>query len=143
MKNISVIFWSGTGNTQKMAMAVAEGASCNDAEVIVKQVSDATVNDVINADVVALGCPSMGCEVLEETEMEPFVESLEKADLKGKKMVLFGSYDWGTGQWMEDWSERMSGLGAILLTEGLIIHNEPDDNGILECKELGKKLLDA
>ncbi|EPR14388.1 flavodoxin [Ruminiclostridium papyrosolvens] len=143
MKNIIVIFWSGTGNTQKMAMAVAEGAGCNDTQVIVKQVSDATVDDVLNADVVALGCPSMGCEVLEETEMEPFIESLEQVNLKDKKMVLFGSYDWGTGQWMEDWSERMTGLGAILVTEGLIIHTEPDDIGILKCKELGKKLFEA
>ena len=40
----------------------------------------------------------MGCEVLEETEMEPFVSEVESI-INGKKIALFGSYGWGDGQW--------------------------------------------
>lgn len=140
MKNIVVVYWSGTGNTQKMSVAVAEGARAGDNNVSVIEVGKATKEDVLQADAVALGCPSMGSEVLEEDEMEPFVQSLESENLKDKPMVLFGSYDWGDGQWMRDWEERMKALGVHLLGEGLIVQNTPDEDGITQCKELGSKL---
>ncbi len=140
MKSIAVIYWSGTGNTQQMAVAVAEGAKAEGIEVILKEVSSATKEDIIKADAVALGCPSMGSEVLEESEMEPFVEAIEVDSLTGKPLALFGSYDWGEGQWMDDWQERMSDHGAKLAADGLIIHMTPDDEGLKLCSELGSKL---
>jgi flavodoxin I len=97
MKKISVIYWSGTGNTQEMAVAVAEGAKAEGAEVNIVSVDKAAKEDVLNADAVALGCPAMGCEVLEEAEMEPFVVMIEKERLEGKPIALFGSFDWGDG----------------------------------------------
>ncbi|EMS72436.1 flavodoxin [Ruminiclostridium cellobioparum] len=143
MKNIAVIYWSGTGNTQQMALAVAEGARSSEVEVAVKDVGSATLQDIQNSDAVALGCPSMGSEVLEESEMEPFVQSLEDLDLKGKPMVLFGSYDWGDGQWMFDWEERMTGLGVKLAGDGLKVHITPDEEGLKLCRELGQKLASS
>lgn len=143
MKNIAVIYWSGTGNTQQMALAIAEGAKAGSTEVAIKEVSNATVKDVEEADGVALGCPSMGCEVLEESEMEPFILSLEALDLKGKPVALFGSFDWGEGQWMADWEERMLSQGVKLVSDGLTVHNTPDDNGLRLCRELGSKLASS
>ncbi len=143
MKKIVVIYWSGTGNTQQMAMAVAEGSRSTEAEIILKDVSSASLQDVQNADAVALGCPSMGSEVLEESEMEPFVQSLEGLDLKAKPMVLFGSYDWGDGQWLTDWEERMKGLGVKLADSGLKIHTTPDEEGLQLCRKLGHRLLSS
>lgn len=138
--NIAVIYWSGTGNTEKMAEAVVEGAKVQGAEVALKAVANASVEDVLKADAVALGCPSMGCEELEEAEMEPFVQALEKESLAGKPFALFGSYDWGDGQWMTEWADRMSKLGVKLVADGLIVNNTPDDDGLASCKELGNKL---
>lgn len=140
MKNLSIIYWSGTGNTQKMAEAVAEGAKQEGINVRILAVAEASKEDVLAADAVALGCPSMGCEVLEETEMEPFVESLESENLSGKPVVLFGSFDWGDGQWMQDWTERMEKMGARLLAEGLTVQNTPDEEGLALCRALGAKL---
>lgn len=142
MKNITVIYWSGTGNTEQMAVAVAEGAKTEGLEVTLKEVSNASVEDVLKADGVALGCPSMGAEVLEEETMEPFVESLEQEELKGKAMVLFGSYDWGDGEWMRNWTERMSGLGVKLAADSLTLQNTPDEDGLASCVELGKMLAE-
>ncbi|SHF21322.1 flavodoxin [Alkalibacter saccharofermentans] len=139
MKKIVVIYWSGTGNTQAMAEAVAEGAKSNDVKVDLLNVSQAKIDDVEKADAVALGCPSMGAEVLEEYEMEPFVESLS-GKISGKPIVLFGSYGWGDGEWMADWEERIKQQDANLLKEGLIINEMPDDEGINNCKELGLML---
>ena len=136
---IPVIYWSGSGNTEAMAKAVVEGIKANGNEAKLLVVGDATVADVENAEAVALGCPAMGDEVLEEDEMEPFVESIAGA-VKGKKVVLFGSYDWGDGQWMRDWQERMKGYGANVVREGLIANLEPDNEALAACRELGKAL---
>ena len=140
MKNIAIIYWSATGNTQAMAEAIAEGAQKSGVSIQLLEVGNASKEDVLKADAVALGCPSMGAEELEEEEMEPFVAALESEELKGKPMILFGSYDWGDGQWMRDWAQRMSSLGVLLVEDGLILQNTPDDEGLKRCVELGEKL---
>ena len=140
MKQIPVIFWTGTGNTQMMADAVAEAINAAGAEAVVKNVSEITADEAAGYDALALGCPAMGAEVLEESEMEPFVSELE-GSVGGKTIALFGSYGWGDGQWMRDWVERMEAAGARVLNgEGLICQEVPNDDAIAECKALGKQL---
>jgi len=144
MKRIAVIYWSGTGNTEEMATAVADGAkTVEGVSVELLAVNDASKNNVIEADAVAFGCPSMGDEVLEETEMEPFMKELGQGDLSGKPVALFGSYGWGDGQWMRDWVEQMGELGVKMVGDGLIIQEKPTDEGIELCKELGASLARA
>ena len=129
--NVPVVYWSGTGNTRAMAGAVAEGIRSAGAEPILMEVADADVAVLVSEDVFALGCPSMGAEQLEETEMEPFVESLEPF-VSGKKILLFGSYGWGDGEWMRDWAERMRNAGAVLIRDEGVITNESPDEEALE-----------
>lgn len=136
MKNVAVIYWSGTGNTEAMAHALVEGVAIEETKVTLLNVSEAKIENVANADAVALGCPSMGAEVLEESEMEPFVESISEA-VKGKPIALFGSYGWGNGEWMNDWQDRVEGYGARLIADGLIINGSPDEEGLKKCKDLG------
>ncbi|SCM82428.1 Flavodoxin [uncultured Sporomusa sp.] len=143
MKKVVVIYWSGTGNTEEMAKAVAAGAGLDGVTVQLTSVDKASIEDVLSANAVALGCPSMGDEVLEESEMEPFVQSLEGQSLSGIPLALFGSYDWGDGQWMRDWMERMKKLGVVLVDDGLTVQSTPDDAGLAKCKELGAKLTSA
>ena len=120
--SISVVYWSGTGNTQAMAEAVAEG---------IREAEEKAF---------ALGCPSMGAEQLEEAEMEPFVEALEPL-VAGKTILLFGSYGWGDGEWMRDWTERMRNAGAVLIRdEGITANDAPDDEALEECRAAGKEL---
>ncbi|WP_061316984.1 flavodoxin [Clostridium botulinum] len=138
MAKVNIIYWSGTGNTEKMAEAIKEGLAS--AEVKLLSVSDATTKDVEEAEVVVLGCPSMGDETLEEGEMEPFVDSISNI-VKGKKVALFGSYGWGDGQWMRDWEERMESYGAEIKVESLIHQGEPDDSTMEECKAFAQKLV--
>lgn len=136
----AVIYWSSTGNTEAMAQAVAEGAKNAGAEVDLMEVADATVEKALSYDVLALGCPAMGDEELEEGEFEPFFADLE-GKLSGKKVALFGSYDWGDGEWMRSWYDRTKEAGAELIgEEGLIVNNTPDEEGLEACKALGAKL---
>ncbi|MBZ9623972.1 flavodoxin [Clostridium sp. FP2] len=139
MKNVVIIYWSGTGNTEAMAEGIMEGAKNEDSNVKLLNVGDAKVDDVINANVIAFGCPSMGAEQLEESEMEPFIESIASV-VSGKNIVLFGSYGWGNGEWMTDWQERMEKYGANVIVDGLIINNDADKEGIERCKEIGALL---
>ncbi|EJO5349478.1 flavodoxin [Clostridium botulinum] len=138
MAKVNIIYWSGTGNTEKMAEAIKDGLDSSHVKLL--SVSDATTKDVEEAEVVVLGCPSMGDEVLEEGEMEPFVDSISNI-VKGKKVALFGSYGWGDGQWMRDWEERMESYGAQLKVDSLIHQGEPDDSTIEECKAFAQKLI--
>lgn len=143
MSKIIVAYWSQSGNTEAMAEAVAAGVKEAGKECEIRSVSDMSVSELENETSFALGCPAMGAEVLEEAEMEPFVEEVEKF-AKGKNIALFGSYGWGDGEWMRDWEQRMMDAGAnVLNREGLICHETPDDDGIEACKSLGKQLANA
>ena len=138
--SVSIVYWSGTGNTQVMAEAVAEGIRSAGAEANVLEVADADAAALASEDAFALGCPSMGAEQLEETEMEPFVETLEPL-VSGKKILLFGSYGWGDGEWMRDWADRMKNAGAVLVrAEGVIANEAPDNEALEECRAAGKDL---
>ena len=140
MSKISVVYWSQTGNTATMAGAIVQGITEAGKEAELLDVSQASIDDLKEETVFALGCPAMGAEVLEEAEMEPFVEEVETF-AKGKNIALFGSYGWGDGEWMRDWETRMSTAGASLVNgEGLICHEMPDEDMLSQCKELGKQL---
>ncbi|QXE20639.1 flavodoxin [Clostridium sp. 001] len=141
MKKISIIYWSGTGNTETMAKAIQEGVKSENTDVKLVGVGEASLEDVSGADAVAFGCPAMGDEQLEENEMEPFIESI-LGDIKDKDIALFGSYGWGSGDWMTNWEEQMKKQGANLVEESLIINEEPDDDGLEKCKKLGKTLAE-
>lgn len=140
MSKISVVYWSQTGNTMEMANAVGEGITAAGGEAEVAEVGGFDASSLANEAAFALGCPAMGAEVLEESEMEPFVSEVEKI-ASGKTVALFGSYGWGDGQWMRDWADRMTAAGATVVNgEGVICQEAPDDAALDACKDLGKQL---
>lgn len=82
----------------------------------------------------------MGDEVLEESEMEPFVTEAE-GNLAGKTVGLFGFCGWGDGRWMRDWEVRIKGASAIVAAgEGVIAQDAPDEEALGRCRALGKAL---
>jgi flavodoxin short chain len=140
MKKILITYWSGTGNTEAMAKEVANGARGAGAEVTLKTAAETTADMVREAAALAFGCPAMGDETLEENEMEPFISGLSGVEAGGKPLGLFGSYDWGDGQWMRDWTKRMKALGALVDGEGVIANLAPSGEALNLCRELGKRL---
>lgn len=129
----AVIYWSGTGNTEAMANAVAEGAGVD--ALTVSEFSD----NIADFDAIAFGCPAMGAEVLEEEEFDPFFTGIE-SELSGKTVLLFGSYGWGDGEWMRNWEERAKQAGANLISEGVICNEAPDADAEAACRKLGADL---
>ena len=140
MDKIYVVYWSQSGNTAAMADAVGQGITEAGKEAEVIEVSSASLDALKEEKAFALGCPAMGAEVLEESEMEPFVAEVESF-AAGKTIALFGSYGWGDGEWMRTWAERMEQAGAqIVGGEGLICHGTPGADAIDECESLGREV---
>lgn len=140
MSKVAVVYWSGTGNTEAMAKAVAEGAKENGAEADVLQASEFGADKLGDYSAVAFGCPAMGSEELEEYDFAPMFEACE-SQLSGKRIALFGSYGWGSGEWMNAWEERCDNAGANRVCDSVICKEAPDENAVAACKALGAALV--
>ena len=141
MSKTAIIYWSGTGNTEAMAGAIAEGAKEVNADTAYFTVSEISADKAAEYDTLILGCPAMGAEELEESEFEPFFAELE-SKIDGKNVALFGSYGWGDGEWMRNWEETCKNAGAILACDSVICADAPDDDATAACKALGAALAE-
>ena len=139
MSKIAVVYWSGTGNTEEMANAVAQGAREAGAEADVIFAANFKPEDMGQYAAIAFGCPSMGTEQLEDTEFEPVFNAC-KGKLSGKKIALFGSYGWGDGQWMRDWEADAQANGVTLACESVICNEAPDDEANAALEALAKAI---
>ena len=125
MGKVAVVYWSGTGNTQAMAEAVAQasgGALFTAAEFGPEKLAE--------YEAIAFGCPSMGTEELEDV----------KDGLADKKVALFGSYGWGDGEWMRNWEADCAAAGISLACDSVICQEAPDDEVLSALEALGKTL---
>ena len=138
---MKIVYWSGSGNTERMAELIKEGIISSGQTVETSLVSEVNVDDLLKDEILVLGCPAMGEEVLEESEFEPFIEEIA-SKVSGKKVALFGSYGWGDGQWMRDFEERMISYGCTIISEPLIIQYSPDGSEN-ECIDFGKQIASA
>ena len=90
-----------------------------------------TGNTAAMAEMVASGIREAGKEPAEK-------------NVSGKTIGLFGSYGWGDGQWMRDWSDRMKQAGAYVLGgEDAICCGAPDASAEEALKELGRQLAES
>ncbi|MDX9915454.1 MAG: flavodoxin [Sphaerochaeta sp.] len=139
MKNIAIVYYSGTGNTELLADAVREGVVSVGSSA--KKISAGLFGaDMLDSyDAVAFGCPASGAENLEEDIFEPMFETLLPY-LAGKRIALFGSYGWGDGQWMRSWEQRVKEAGATLVAKSIITMDSPDADALVQAREMGKAL---
>ena len=135
MSKVAVVFWSGTGNTEAMADLVVRGIQSKGSTAELIRASDFNAGLIDNYDAFAFGCPAMGDEELEETEFLPMYDEVEPL-LAGRKVALFGSYEWNDGEWMELWENRANEAGLDLV-ETVIAYDYPDEEASLESERLG------
>ncbi len=129
---VAVIYASTTGNTEAMANAISESLKAAGNDVLFGTADSADKAAVAACDVILLGSPAMGDEVLEDS-VEDFYTGIE-GSLNGKKVGIFGSYDWGDGQWLRDWNDRLTNAGAVSAAEPLMVHLTPEEADIEQCK---------
>ncbi len=139
---MKIIYYSGSGNTRKMGTLIREGIEAGGKCAELISVEEVKAVDIMNEEVIILGCPAVGVEELDEEYIEPLVTALSDK-ISGKKVALFGSYGWGDGEWMRTWEERMKSYGAELVAEGLIIQEEPKNEDVEVCRAFGTLIAKA
>ena len=137
----AVVYWSGTGNTEAMARAVAEGMTAAGAEAALLTPDQVQLSDLNAYGAITFGCPAMGSEVLEEMELQPMFDACKRS-LGGKRAALFGSYGWGDGEWMRSWEKDCADAGLNLVCGSVICTETPDDAALEACRALGKALVE-
>lgn len=136
---INIVYYTGSGNTQMIADSIFEAVEDLGIEGSNEFVSNVTANSVIDADILFLGSPAMNDENVEEYEFRPFFDDLLPM-LEGKRVVLFGSYDWGEGVWIENWEREIIDAGGIVERK-FAYQWEPTEEQLKEAYEETKTLL--
>lgn len=135
MSNVAIVYWSGTGNTEAMADLIAQGVRAKGGAAELIHASDFNAGRLDDYDAFAFGCPAMGDEELEDGDFLPMYDEVEPL-LPGRKVVLFGSYEWNDGEWMELWEKRAEEAG-VNVADSVIAYDYPDDEASAECVRMG------
>jgi len=141
MKKVTVIYWSEYGNVELLATKIAKGAEDAGAEVILKRVQEATVEDVTSADAVAFGSPSMDNNRVEQNEMEPFLNEFKLLPNNNKKTVLFGSFGWDDGAFMVKFKKVMGEYNFNIIGD-ITVKETPNEGELKKAEELGALLAE-
>lgn len=89
MSDIYVVYWSGIGSTQEVAMVIANGTRENGAGATVWNVDEVDIEELKKAKALALGRLPIGAEQLEGASMEPLMCDLD-SQINGEAITLFG-----------------------------------------------------
>ena len=141
MMKILVLYYSRTGNTEKMANAIAEGAkSVSNVEVELSYHIPAEA--LKKFDAVIVGAPTYHHDMAIDTK-KLFEEAAEKGiNLKGKVGAAFGSYGW-SGEAPKLVIEIMKNKFEMQVAEPpLLARYMPDQNTLSTCRNLGKRVAE-
>ncbi|MCZ7392529.1 MAG: flavodoxin domain-containing protein [Candidatus Methanoperedens sp.] len=137
MPKVVVVYLSTSGNTKAMADSIAEGVESRNVAAAVMNFHEARIEEIKSADAIAIGSSTFYYKML--PPMEKFIDSLSKANVKGKTGAAFGSYGW-SGEAPVMIAEKMRELGINVIDPVLRIQYQPTDKDLEECKRLGKDL---
>lgn len=141
MPKILILYYSRTGNTEKMAKTVAEGVKTIQ-EVEVELNYFVTPEALSTFDAIVVGVPTYHHDMTLDMKML-FEETAAKGvNLKGKIGAAFGSYGW-SGEAPRLVLEIMKNKFEMQIPEPpLLIKYTPDQAGLEKCKELGKRVAE-
>jgi flavodoxin I len=141
MPKILIVYYSHTGNTEKMAKAIAEGAqTIQGIEVELKRHESPWNLD--SYDAILIGAPTYQHTMT--NNIEKFLEEVafHNINLKGKIGAAFGSYGW-SGEAPRMVLEVMENKFEMkVLKPPLLIKYAPDEKGLEECHKLGKNVAE-
>ena len=142
MKKILVLYYSRTGNTEKMANAVAEGArGTSNVEVELSYHVDA--ESLASFDAILVGTPTYNHDMPIDFKNLFEEAAAQGASLKGKVGVAFGSYGW-SGEAPKLLLEIMEiKFEMEIIDAPLMARYIPDQNMLNACRSLGKKVSES
>ncbi|MFQ6098879.1 MAG: flavodoxin family protein [Armatimonadota bacterium] len=151
MAKVLVVYYSRSGNTEKMANLVAEGARTEGVDGEIKKVVDTTPEDLLSADGIIVGSPTYyGLPAAEIKAL--FDESVKHhGRLSGKVGGAFSSAaNIGGGN-----ETTILAMLQMMLIHGMVVQgtaegdhygpvaiNAPDDRSTPQCRALGKRVAE-
>lgn len=141
---ILVIYYSKTGNTEKLAKAVAEGAKqVPGVTVELNKAETASLKEVLEADGYAIGSPSyfsiMSGPIL--TLLTDLYFHREK--LSGKPMAVFTTGTGGQVTALENIERIIGVFNPRFVKPGIAVEGAPKEADKVQAMNLGKKLANA
>jgi NAD(P)H dehydrogenase (quinone) len=144
-KKVLILYYSKSGNTKKMAKAIAEAMKSDAINVTVKDVRKFNVSSLPDYDGIVLGSPtyfsSMAWQVKKAIDESIVHHSGRK--LKGKVAGIFTSA--GTSRDGNDCLKMLEvALGfhhEMKVIQGIVAHGESDREVEKRCQEYGKRLV--
>ena len=141
MAKLLIVYHTQSGNTQALAKAIEEGARKGGAEVICKLAAEVEEKDFLWADIFAFGSPdyfSYMAGVLKDVFDRVFYQVRDK--LKGKPFGVFVTHGGGGTPAAESIRKLVSNSGLKERIEPLLVQGRPDEEGLEEGREFGRKL---
>ncbi|HCO66188.1 MAG TPA: flavodoxin [Dysgonomonas sp.] len=123
MANIGIYYGSTTGNTQDLAEKIAKALNVSSSNVF--DVSSAKAD--FNAyDVLLFGSPTLGLGDLQD-DWESFIDDVEKADLSGKKVALFGCGD--SSSYSDTFGDALGKIYEVIKNKGVTLIGQVSTEG--------------
>ncbi|HIJ20088.1 MAG TPA: flavodoxin [Deltaproteobacteria bacterium] len=144
MCTILVVYHSQTGRTEKMAQKVVEGAqSIQGVTVLCRKASEATLEDLLKCDGLALGSPEYFgymAGMMKDFFDRTYDDVRERKEIVKKPYVVFISAgNDGTGALSH--IERIClGYRFKKVYDPVIVRGEINSDALLQCEELGKTI---
>ena len=132
MSRFVIVYLTMSGNTKRIADAIAEGAKSQDLKTAVVNFQEATPKLLRNAEAVGIGSPTY--EHTMHAGMKKFLDGIDT--LEGKTGVAFGSYGW-SGEAPLHIAEKMRDLGVNIIDPVMRVRYTPDEKEIESCRLLG------
>jgi flavorubredoxin len=136
-----IVYYSQTGNTEKMARAIEEGAK-SVVGIDVEMKYFVKPKELAEADAIVFGTPTYYHDI--GIDMKNLLEgaSKEEVNLKGKVGAVFGSYGW-SGEAPNIILEILKNRFHMDVIEpALRVRYNPDRNAIGDCQRLGKTVAE-
>ncbi len=136
MPKLVIIYGTGSHNTERMAIAIEEGARAEGIDTVLKNVNDADKNELRDADAVAIGSPNYNHAMM--PTVKKFLNDISDIDLSGKVGLAFGSYGWSF-EATDEINGKLKSYGSEMVQD-LLIKRMPGDEELELCRRVGSLL---
>ncbi len=142
MRKILVLYYSRTGNTEKMAKAVGEGARmAGNAQVELNYFVEA--DELSGFDAILVGTPTYHHDMPIDIKMLFEEAAARNVQLKGRPAAAFGSCGW-SGEAPKLVVEIMKNKFQMdVARTPMLAKYEPDTAVLEECRQLGKQVAES
>ena len=142
---ITIIYDTMWDGTRRMAEAIAKGIKSIDGDVIVKLFNSSRsdkndiITEVFKSKAVLIGCPTVNRGIL--NSLAGLLEEIRGLAFKNKKATAFGTYGW-SGESVKVLTEGLQKAGFQVMTDGLKVLWNPDEEGMNASFEFGIKVVE-